>query len=459
MRILLDKGLKYLSLLWIFFIPYQIFFTSGISISLALVLFMLSSILLVAKISLEGSAIVAFHGILKRYWIVILLIGLLTVSFLLNLELASVKELMRWVLFGMEIILVLEVLRLRVIDKRTVIVTVTWSMLAMLILTSYQLFITPVEELNFVRKIVGPIFNDPDFIKERFNGVGKFNWLYGNSLRVHGVFANVSHFAFILGSVFILLLTTYSSYFKRSKVIILTFLIVFIVLSLVRSVLISLLFLLLISAVIAFRKRTDWGTLRLFLGTLLAGAVLAFSLSIFSANQLIFWSLIVRSLETVSFDGALFAPQLESLNAFFQTVNISNSGFNEYGGVGGRVNLLKITVQEVIVPNLLNLKFLALGFGPASLGSLLKNTGDAYFGAFNTVDNSYLQWIVELGIVPFVIVFAWGKNYFNKLKLILAKHWMLVVYILLNAFFFNLLPDIRMAMFVAVLIGIIFGNE
>ncbi|HRI05814.1 MAG TPA: hypothetical protein PLV59_02620 [Candidatus Dojkabacteria bacterium] len=459
MKELLNRILKIITLLWVFIIPYQIFFTSGVSISLAIVLLVITSPLLMYKYVSEGSVKDVLISLVRKYSLVITLIIFVILSYLLNFETASLKETARWALFGIEIFVVLEVLRLKVVSKNHLVVASIFSMLVMLALTSYQLFITPYEELKLVRDVVGSIFNDPDFIVERFNGVGKFNWLYGNSLRVHGVFANVSHFAFILGALFILAITSLKGRYEKYKYPILVVFSAFITLSLVRSVFLSLGLILLIGFMLMIRSKVSKVVIRNYILGLVGGGFLAVTLSLFSANQIIFWSLIVRTFETISFDGALFANQLTILNSYFQTVNISSGEFNEYGGVGGRMNLMKITLQEVVIPNLMNIKFLLFGFGPASLGSLLKNTQNAYFSAFNTVDNSYLQWIVEIGLIPFITAGFWLKKFWGWFMEVFSKYWMLILYIVINAFFFNLLPDIRMAMFVAVLIGIIFGDE
>lgn len=445
-----------LVIVWVFIVPYQIYFNSGISVSVSIILLCFLGVIVCLYTYCSG-----FSGILelfKRYIVVVLLALSFTISSLLNLSTFESKELLRWLLFLLELVILLELLRLKITTIKLVSKTVLLSTVSMILITFYQLFIPQEVELNLFKGIWGQIFNDPDFIKERFSGLGKFNWLYGDSIRAHGIFTNVSHFAFLLGASLLIYINQYIRSWSWKHSFVAGTLFAFITLSLVRSVSLSLIFIFIIYSIIIYREK-KYQYLKGLLSIIVVSTVITLFLGFFSYERVILYSFIVRFFETISFDGALFSNQVEYIKSYFSRVNISSGEFNEYGGIGGRLGLLKITLTEIVLPRIGELFFLLFGLGPSSLGVYLKDTANEYFSRFNTIDNSYMQWFVELGTAPFIILLIFLKKSYMNLVEIFKFNWTVILFILINCFFFNLLPDIRMGMITAILISYIIFNR
>jgi hypothetical protein len=446
----LNKVGSWFFLVWIFTIPFQFYLNSGVSLSISL--FLLVPLLFIVGVNIY---LERYEGLLKgiyRYWIIILISLSLIASSFLNIGTYEVKELLRWGLFLFELTLLLEALRLKIVTPNQIVIPLILSSSSMILITFYQLFIPQEVELSLMKGAWGQLFNDPDFIRERFAGLGKFNWLYGNSIRVHGVFANVSHFSFLLGASLLLLIREYKDKWSWKYSVIGAVFFAFVTMSLVRSVGLSLILIFAIYLIIYYRKK-QISLIRILGIMIVGGTLLSLFLGFLSYERIIFYSLLVRFFETVSFDGALFPTQMEMLKEYFDRLKISTGQFNEYGGVGGRLALLKITVSEVIMPRVSNIAFLLFGVGPASLPYYIKDTANEYFGAFKTVDNSYLQWFVEIGLAPFILIGIYVKKNMKKVSEVLLANWDIIAYIVINAFFFNLLPDIRVGMIMAVLIS------
>ncbi|MBI2356909.1 hypothetical protein HYV12_02585 [Candidatus Dojkabacteria bacterium] len=445
------KYLIYLFLVWVFVAPYQIYLTSGISITLALLILPPIAILVTYHWFLTRDT--STSDLLKRYSLILILFFIVILSTLFNFESFNIKELIRWGLFFLELFLAFETVRITKIRRSSVAITFICSALLMVILTSYQIAVSQSVEYEISKGLWGNIFNDPELILEKVNGIGKFNWIYGSAVRVHGVFANVSHFAFLIGAALLLLVDTYRKKWTYTHTLVGAILMAFIVLSLVRTTYLAILMILVTSLIVGFRIKEKSIYLPI-LYSFVFGSLLALILGLFSYQQILMWSVLVRFIETVTFDGALFASQVESLREYFARVNLTSDGFNEYGGVGGRYNLWKITLLEVIIPRLKDVGFWLFGLGPSSIGIHLKETVNEYFSRFNSVDNSYLQWIVELGILPFLTLAIYIKKYVKIVLTFVLRNWALLFFILFNAMFTNILPDIRVSMIIVILISI-----
>ncbi len=446
-----------LLLLYVFTVPFQFYLTSGFSITLSLILITLLTLyILIAVIQkFKDSGFLSIYQAYKGYLILPLIFLPIVVSYFFNTDTSSVKELLRWGLFLSEIFIAIEVVRITKIPILWIVNTFILSTFAMILLTFYQITVSQEVEYSIMKSWFGNIFNDPELISTKLTGESKFNWIYGNTIRVHGVFANVSHFAFLLGASLILLIETYRSKWDLKLSILGGILASFIILSLVRSVQTAILVVVFVNIIIAFVSK-DWKCIMPYLYTQILGVMFAIVLALLSYEKIFLYTLAVRFVETITFDGAIFNSYFTSFKSFFSRINVvPTDEFNEYGGVGGRYNLWKITLLEVIIPRIKNLQFLLFGLGPSSLGVTLKSTLNEYFKLFNTVDNSYLQWFVEIGLMPFLILGAYLKKHFKFSLRLIQEHWQIIIFVGISALFTNILPDIRMGMILSILILIV----
>src|SRR5690606_17320824 len=97
-------------------------------------------------------------------------------------------------------------------------------------------------------------------------------------------------------------------------------------------------------------------------------------------------------------------------------IGVAITEYNEYGGVGGRFYIFSETLKKIFLPGLLDTKYILLGFGVGSFGNIFKSiVSNSYFESFGSSDNSYLQWIVEFGLTPFIFTIYYVLFNFKRL--------------------------------------------
>lgn len=447
---------KYIFLFWVFSIPYQLYITSGLSLSISLILLAILSVIMLISFVKDGILLTIREN---RVGIILLslLFSSITISYLLNIDYSSLKELLRWSLFFLSVIVSTYFVSKQYVDITSISRVFVLSVLTMILLSFYQLFVSQNTEFQIMSGTIGKLFNDPDLIDEKLSGYGKFNWIYGDGIRMHGFIANVSHYAFLLGLSIILTVEGFLGVWKKYYLIICTFIFAIIILTLVRSVLLAFLVVLALAVIISLFSRSYERFNKYFI-IVIGGLIFAFVLAYILPDKLMFQTLLVRLIESVTLDGAIFPDLLSSFSHSYEKVGINNEGFNEYGGVGGRYGLWKIVIFEIILPKLSSVSFLLFGLGPAALGNHLADVSNVYFRQFSTTDNSILQWFSELGLFPFSILTVFIFKYIRVLCKYIISNISLILFIAINFIFFNILPDIRLGMIVAVIIAVIYGK-
>jgi len=450
----------FLSWIWIFTVPYQFFLTDGISYSGSLIIFFIILFLLFIYLFLfpgKKSVIISFYRknrFLMSIFILILMSSILsTIAY--GQEYLDIKELLRWVLFIAEFFIAWVLLKLKLSNLSRYVSALIVSAIYMSLLSLYQLFVPLDYELNVVTKTLGALFNDPELVIQKFMGIGKFNWEYGEIIRIHGVFANVSHFSFYISAVILIM-----HFFKDrilSKVSVKTFNALFLffmvinVLTLVRATFIAFLVISVIDLILWLKNKNHD---IYFLKGFFVAICISLFVGLITPDSQIFFGLLGRFLDMITFDGYFF-PALQD---FFVSVFPTSEriiGFDDYGGVGGRVFILKETVFKILIPNILDVYRMLFGWGPGSFSQLFgKVVSDPYFSAFGSPDISYLLWLVELGFAPFIYVLWYVVKNIGKLKMEFLYYWREIIFILIVFSFMSTVPDIRLSMLFAVLINI-----
>lgn len=461
MRINLRKIFKFTLWLWIFLIPFQLYITRGASLSVSLVLSAFNTLifsLLVFRSRVNRDSLLSTF---RKNTLPILFIIFLLVSFAVNKVSSSVvldwKELARWIIFLVQYLVVFSSLKLKYLSSKELLTALLIGIAVLTLTSIYQPFVTVEFERDTVVRLLGSLFNDPELIAEKFAGVGQFNWQYGPVIRAHGVIVNANHYSFILG---IGILALRDLVFKTTKkgplkvapwaIALSLFMYTFMHLSLVRSTFLSLGLVVLFDIVQMIRREKVLER-RIFVGSYIGGLIMAFILGLVSKDQITAFALLSRFVEWITLDGLWLHSLQNSVANIISSFSGTIAEYNEEGGVGGRLYIFKQVTEGIIWPNILNIKYLLLGFGVGSFKALFQSVSThEYFKAFGSADNSFLFWLVEFGLGIYFFVFYYILFNIKSLwkRYSPYMHW--VIFLIIELLFKNTIPDLRLSALLAV---------